>query len=337
LLGLVPGLPAQTQVGRMLAENGFEIVLPATVSREKLRTEDKQLMASDQTHREWIYRQAYHMGRHVIGYEVQMAMAAVDWFRQKHGEQIKVGIGGYGEGALVAFYTAAIDPRIDAALISGYFDSRQKVWSEPIYRNVWGLLQEFGDAEIASLILPRTLILEHTQTPLVENQKGEWHTPEFASVKREAERIECGPFAKPQLFEAKAGPFAGESVRAFARALGREQLSSTRNETPQDRRRAFEPAVREQQLLNQMERFTQRLVRESAKVRNNSFIYSIVPELAEGQWSTARRHPTRSPTRAGARRTGGRRLQCSASVARRGHPQAPDSTGERARAIGPCA
>ena len=34
-------------------------------------------------HREWIYRQAFHMGRHVIGYEVQKVLAAVDWFKAK--------------------------------------------------------------------------------------------------------------------------------------------------------------------------------------------------------------------------------------------------------------
>ena len=35
---------------------------------------------TNQTHREWIYRQAYQMGRHLIGYEVQKILAAVDWF-----------------------------------------------------------------------------------------------------------------------------------------------------------------------------------------------------------------------------------------------------------------
>jgi cephalosporin-C deacetylase-like acetyl esterase len=85
------------------------------------------------------------MGRHVIGYEVQTVMAAVDWLQQRHGDDTKVGVCGHAEGGLIAFYAAAADPRIDAALVSGYFDSRQKVWIEPIYRNVWGLLREFGD------------------------------------------------------------------------------------------------------------------------------------------------------------------------------------------------
>ncbi len=68
--------------GRRLAESGFEIVLPALVSREKLAMDDRQLRQSDQTYREWIYRQAFHMGRHVIGYEVQKVLAAVDAFEK---------------------------------------------------------------------------------------------------------------------------------------------------------------------------------------------------------------------------------------------------------------
>ena len=60
----------------------------------------------------------------------------------------------------------------DAVLVSGYFNSRQKVWDEPIYRNVWGLLSEFGDAEIASLIAPRTLVIEYSQVPGINGRNG---------------------------------------------------------------------------------------------------------------------------------------------------------------------
>jgi len=78
----------------------------------------------------------------------------------------------------------------------------------------------------------------------------------------------------------------------LAKALGKQELATLSNETPQDKRRAFEPAVRQRKLVREMETFTQGLVRQSAKVRNSFFIYSIMPELAESQWSTARRHPT---------------------------------------------
>ena len=74
---------------------------------------------------------------------------------------------GYGEGGLIALYSAALDPRIQATLVSGYFQQRDGLWKEPIYRDVWGLLREFGDAEIASLIAPRALIVEASRGPHV--------------------------------------------------------------------------------------------------------------------------------------------------------------------------
>ena len=40
-------------------------------------------------HREWLYRQAYEMGRHLIGYEIQKVLALVDWFKRDHGDQAK--------------------------------------------------------------------------------------------------------------------------------------------------------------------------------------------------------------------------------------------------------
>jgi hypothetical protein len=152
LLGLAPGIPAAGQWARRLAEAGFELLLPTLVTRQPLETDDPAIQQSDQSEREWIYRQAFHMGRHIIGFEVQKVLAAVDVFEQRHGPDTPVGVAGYAEGGLIAFYAAALDRRIDAALVSGYFGSRERVWSEPIYRNLWSFLKRFGDAEIAALV-----------------------------------------------------------------------------------------------------------------------------------------------------------------------------------------
>src|SRR5262249_53595426 len=48
----------------------------------------------------------------------------------------------------------------ERALVCGYFQTREAVWQEPIYRNVWGLLTLFGDAELAGMIAPRSLTIE---------------------------------------------------------------------------------------------------------------------------------------------------------------------------------
>lgn len=135
-------------------------------------------------------------------------LSAVDWFRSGEFKDVKLGVAGYHEGGLIAFYAAAADKRIDATLVSGYFNSRQRVWEEPIYRNVWKLLTEFGDAEIASLIAPRPLVVEHSSIPETIEQaesaeklgpvgglpftgyKGRLQAPPFNSVKAEYDRMD---------------------------------------------------------------------------------------------------------------------------------------------------
>jgi dienelactone hydrolase len=300
LMGLAPGIPQESQAGRRLAENGFEVLLPALINREKLVTEDRQLRASDQTNREWVYRQAFHMGRHIIGYEVQTVLAATDWFRKQHGNEAKIGVCGFAEGGLIGFYAAALDPGIAAVLVSGYFDSRQAVWSEPIYRNVWGLLREFGDAEIASLILPRALVVEHSPAPAVTGHKGEWRTPDFASVAVEVKRIETGPtFSKPVFAHGEQGkpigPFSDAAMMAFSSRLGVANLKALSDELPLEKRAAFAPAARNQQIVQEMENHVQMLVRRSDRVRDEFFLHKVMPELTNNQWSTARRHPTYPP------------------------------------------
>ena len=134
------------------------------------------------TNREYIYRSAFEMGRHLIGYEVQKVLACVDWFEKSGGRraeggepEVQIGVIGYGEGGMIALYSAALDTRIDATCVSGYFGSRQKIWEEPIDRNVFGLLEQFGDAELAAMIAGRKLVVENRSSPQLElPSDGRW-------------------------------------------------------------------------------------------------------------------------------------------------------------------
>ena len=168
LVGLAPGVPLAGQFARRLAESGCLVLVPTLIDRGDTLSRSPTLdIATKQTHREFIYRMAFEMGRHLIGYEVQKVLAAVDWFaRSKPAKPIVVA--GHAEGGLLALYSAAADTRIDATLVSGYFESRQELWREPLYRNVWGLLSEFGDAELAALVAPRALIVEAAAGPEIE-------------------------------------------------------------------------------------------------------------------------------------------------------------------------
>ena len=156
---------------------------------------------TNQSHREWICRMAFEAGRHIIGYEVQKVLSAVDWFTyENRAVAVPIALIGYGEGGLLALYSAAIDVRIQSAVVCGYFDSRQELWKEPIYRDLWGLLREFGDAEVASLIAPRALVVEACRGPEISGPpaetaerkgaapNGRLTTPALTSMRAEAGR-----------------------------------------------------------------------------------------------------------------------------------------------------
>src|SRR4029453_18909773 len=89
----------------------------------------------------------------------------------------KIGVAGYAEGGQIALYAGPLHPSIDAVLVSGYFDARDHVWSEPIYRNVWGLTKRFGDAEIARFAERTHVVIEHAAVPRIEGQNGDGQTP----------------------------------------------------------------------------------------------------------------------------------------------------------------
>ncbi len=83
-------------------KKGCRVVVPMLVSRACEFSGNSRVRMTNQPHREWIYRQAFEMGRHVIGYEVQKVLAAVDWF-DRRGPQGQVGrVAGYAEGGLIA-------------------------------------------------------------------------------------------------------------------------------------------------------------------------------------------------------------------------------------------
>ena len=85
IAGLAAGVAPEAQFARRLAENGFEVIVPVMIDRTARWSGHPDIRMTDQSHREWIYRQAFHMGRHVIGYEVQKVLAVVDWFKENAG------------------------------------------------------------------------------------------------------------------------------------------------------------------------------------------------------------------------------------------------------------
>jgi hypothetical protein len=191
---------------------------------------------------------------------------------------------GWGEGGLIALYAAALDTRLDAALVSGAFDDRLGAWTEPIERNAFGLLDQFGGAEIASLVAPRALVIEASAWPAVEvapgngGAPGSLKTPPLTSVQGEVDRARhlikaLNPQPTLELVlsgDDGDGPSASDTaLSAFLRALHNEitlagpknaEQAATQDHTAWNTRR-------QSRLLHQLDRHTQGLLAESPYTR----------------------------------------------------------------------
>jgi cephalosporin-C deacetylase-like acetyl esterase len=100
----------------------------------------------------------------LIGYELAKIEALFRSFPGPGSNYLRIGITGSGEGGLLSLYAGAFSS-FDVTMVSGYFGPRHRVWEEPIDRNIFGLLENFGDAEIGALVLPRSLLIEPRPVP----------------------------------------------------------------------------------------------------------------------------------------------------------------------------
>jgi dienelactone hydrolase len=284
LVGLVPGVSPQAQFARRLVENGCQVIVPVLINRDDTFSGIPGAEMTNMPHREWIYRMSFEVGRHIIGYEVQKVLAAVDWFEKANAERaVPIGVMGYGEGGLLALHSGAIDTRIEAVLVSGYFQDRE-VWKEPIYRDLWGLSLEFGHAELASLIAPRALIVEACQGPEIpgppratEGRKayacpnGNLITPPLSAVEEETSRAR--PFfaglhaeANLQLLASEKGkglPGSEAALHAFVESLGRSGPLLVTGGLQSSAFIEEEPTIRLHRQFNEIVDYTQGLIRKS--------------------------------------------------------------------------
>ncbi len=107
-----------------------------------------------------LYRLGYVVGRTMPGLDVQDVLIALDGLTGRSDvDPERVGVLGLGQGGMTALYAAAVDRRIRAAVVGDYFRARERCWEEPADRRLPGQLLEFGDAEAAALIAPRSVSL----------------------------------------------------------------------------------------------------------------------------------------------------------------------------------
>ena len=74
LAGLEEGVPPESQLALRLAASGCHVIVPALIDRTVVARNGRAKLTS----REFIYRSAFELGRHLIGYEVQRILGLID-------------------------------------------------------------------------------------------------------------------------------------------------------------------------------------------------------------------------------------------------------------------
>jgi dienelactone hydrolase len=286
ITGLMPGVPAESQYARRLAESGCRVLVPVLIDRKmKKRHAPDSTSGGNLTSREFLYRSAFELGRHLIGYEVQKVLAGVDWF-VKDAEMAKVGVIGWGEGGMLALYAGALDTRIKSVCVSGYFGDRRKIWQEPIDRSVFRLLDEFGDAELAAMIMPRYLFLDGCITPelTLPSQGGapaRIATPDEKEFMNERKRTEAWlkPLNPPLYIDDKDRggidsafghkyPYCTDAtLNGFLQRLVTRPPSVPNGSKPEHLGESFDPQPRQERQQHEIDRHNQSLLTESPYVR----------------------------------------------------------------------
>lgn len=299
-VGLAPGVAPEAQFPRRLAESGVRVIVPVLIDRnDEFSANPRLSRATNQPHREFIHRMAYEMGRTLIGYEVQKVLAAVDWLAHEK-DHPKVGVFGYGEGGAIALYAAALDERIGIAVMSGSFGPRERgIAEEPIYRNVWGLLTEFGDGDVARMVFPRPMVVEvvpfkiggppaprpgragaapgryeSAEAEQVIDELGRGLTPLISEWKfpREISSVYSEVQFKADLNDKSASVFRGPGLpktysALFDRFVKKPIKVADPGKPPTDSRKGFTPVVRQKRQVDQLVGFTQKLWRDSEATR----------------------------------------------------------------------
>ncbi|VWX62715.1 conserved hypothetical protein [Burkholderiales bacterium 8X] len=109
---------------------------------------------------------AWESGESLLAIEIAKVVTAIDYFSSRADiDPSRIAMLGFSYGGFYALYTAALEPRLRAAAVLGYFNDRQAVldasgpvgyldWRFDRSRNLW------RDPVVASLVAPRALIVQ---------------------------------------------------------------------------------------------------------------------------------------------------------------------------------
>ncbi|MFM7837803.1 MAG: alpha/beta hydrolase family protein [Planctomycetaceae bacterium] len=202
-------------------------------------------------------------------------LSVVDWY-SRGASKLPTGVYGHGEGGMEALFAAALDSRIQVCGVSGFFGPREQSWREPIERNFFGLLRHFGAAELAALTAPRSLLVIPEAGPalVLEGNGGapaELRSPDAAEAAAELQRAQAllgGHAGGLKLLAAadrsEVSGWTGAFLQQLAGVSAVKSVSGLRVEAAL----ADRTEGRERRLIQQIDRHTQLLLRESPFVRD---------------------------------------------------------------------
>jgi hypothetical protein len=157
------------------------------------------------------------------------------------------------------------------------------------------------------------MVVEFSQEPKVDGpppvrdgrkkcaSPGKLSTPPFAEVNAEFNRIgDLLPegFQPRQLVSTEGGTSIATgsqpALTAFVQMLGVTSTMSLSDVPPHDQRRSFNSVDRQLRQVRELDDAIQWLVRDSDQVRNQSFLYKVVPEFENVPWNYRLSFPVKS-------------------------------------------
>ena len=163
------------------------------------------------------------LGQTMLGWRVYDVMRAIDWIEtRKELDARRVGCMGISGGGTVTTFSAALEPRIRAAMISGYLNTfRDSVMSlsHCIDNYVPGILDWAEMYDVAGLIAPRPLFVESGIKddifPIEASKQS------FARVRKVYEVFGAAPLAQQEVFNDVHSFYGVQGLPFLAKHLGK--------------------------------------------------------------------------------------------------------------------
>ena len=281
-----------------LVSKGFAVIAPRFLPRV---TDHPDAAAYAKDLRHVIHRMSYVVGKHPIGVDVDTVSAAIDALPALGRGKLdasRVGVFGTDQGGLTAMYAAALDSRIDTAVLVDSFDDRSRAYDEPADRAIFRQLVEFDDSDVCSLIAPRPLC--------VVARDGDGVSREFAAV-REVYQSLSPANARESVQLVTNDPEALTAVDWLARSLNASSREHRPPLTKTPLRPAAETTAKRDKLYAQLKAHFDALIEQSDAVRAKRWASDArspehwqqqrLPQMREaylnlvGRWDNVKRTP----------------------------------------------